>query len=526
MEFGSRKRFVTVAMYRDIFSAEPPPIPPDHLTKVNEMKQRVAQWPTGQQETDGPFDGKAEVTTTKEHFLVGRPLCLSWADLEGRRQEVDGEVVKCNKDVQSGEISSFTVRYNAQSRDSVNSRRKNCLTTVPESQTLPPPLVLGGCIAYEERASVTNASILLHDIGDLIYYWRWISPDRRREEQVTNSEGKLLPRVAIEVHGYRLELNVKQSTIPNAGYGVFVSCRPLERNDDGGEPVPFVLKAGELIDCGVYAPFSPRDRKLEAVFFAKNFIHSHKCEQWAFTAGDSRYQYDITDDFSGDIHDLAKTHIPAYVNESNTESSICIRAEHSPDSSVHYLLGHSFKTQGDLTIPSDGREMEVFANYGKEYEEVRVRKGYSFLPDCDKKDHLLDVIANENVVDIKEIDRFGVHEMQACITFFSELLSSEEKSKLSRNVLRRTFTCMAVLHRRAWRFFLDECAESIDMKSSLELASAKVLFVLLGMMVGNERDELNRLHSVGDVDGLFRRALELQFSDEELPKLADMMTGE
>lgn len=524
LELDSEKRFVTVSKYREIFAGDdPPPVPPIHVSRMNARKQSAVVQSNKQQMTcSRPFDDKVEVTATKDHFLVGRKLCLSWTDLKGRTREVDGDVMECNKQVSSGDVLSFTVVCSSQSRDCVNSISNDVGATVPESQTLPPPLVLGGCIAYEQRTSVTNTSILLRDVGDMLPYWKWITPDDRHQEQILNDEGKLLPRVTLDVGSYRLQLNVKKSTIPNAGYGVFLSCRPLEQKDRSIKPVPFLLRAGKLVDCGIYAPFRVQDKKVEAVFFAKNFIHSHKCEEWAFTAGDSRYQYDITDDVTGDIHELARMHIPAYVNESNNESCVCIRAEHSPDTNVHYLLGHAFSAQGDFVVPSDGTEMEVFVNYGEGYEEVRVRKGYSFLPHGEKKSYFLNVIANEDIVDIQEMDRFGVVEIQACVTFFSELLFSN-KSKLSKIVLRRSLTCMVVLHHRMWRIFLENNDEKCDVKDSLELASAKVLGVLLDMIDGDESDELKRLYSAGNVDGLFHRTLELQFSCEELAKLSDML---
>jgi hypothetical protein len=74
----------------------------------------------------------------------------------------------------------------------------------------------------------------------------------------------------------------------------------------------FVLKAGELIDLGIYAPFRIQDKKPEAVTFVKNFVHSYKIEKWAFNATDIRYQLDIT--ATGNLHAGAKLHIPAYVN--------------------------------------------------------------------------------------------------------------------------------------------------------------------------------------------------------------------
>jgi len=172
-------------------------------------------------------------------------------------------------------------------------------------------------------------------------------------------------------------------------------------------------------------------------------------------------------------------------------------------------------------------------NYGDGYEKVRVRKGYSFLSDGDEdKEHLLKVIANEDAVDVKEMDDFGLAEIQACVSYFSGLLSRIYESKFTRNAIQRALVCIAVLHRRAWRIFLEEHemdddisvegSTAVDMKQSLELASARVVDMLLDMLEG-ERIELKLLHADGNVDGLFRRVLGLHFSKEELQQLADVM---
>lgn len=465
--------------------------------------------------------------------MVGRKVYFAWNDLDGNHQQIFGQVTECDKDAQDGDIITFTVEYSDSCCPENESNGSKALA-VAAPQKLPPPLVVGGCIQYEERTSVSKTSVLLNDIGHLIHFWSWITPDSRHEEQVVTENGdgttKSLPRLTLRVRGFRLELNVRQSTIPNAGYGVFVKCTPVEdKYTEQQQSRPFRLKAGELIDIGVYAPFSHHDKKLESVFFAKNFVFDHKCQEWAFGAGDARF--DITDDVTGDIHAEARSHIPAYVNESNDDAAICIRAEHSPDSSVHYLLGHAYKHQGDFVLPSNGSEVEVFVNYGDGYEEVRVRKGYSFLQDNDeRKVHLLNVIANEDVMDVKEMDIFDLIDIQACISFFSNVFSRNDKSRdsFTSKLIQRALTCVVVLHRRLWRFFLEEnslddgsagSSAEVNVKLVQQLASASVIDVLLHMMGSDEGEFLKALHSAGDVDGLFHEVMKKLFSGDEMRKL-------
>jgi hypothetical protein len=287
-------------------------------------------------------------------------------------------------------------------------------------------------------------------------------------------------------------------------------------------PRPFWLKAGELLDLGVYAPFRVQDKKLEAVFFAKNFVHSRKPEEWSFNAGDSRYQLDITDDATGNIHELALAHIPAYVNESDVDDAICIRAEHSPDGCVHYLLGHAHESEGTFVVPSDGTEVELFVNYGSIYESVRIRKGYSFLSDDDAKESLLKRQEHEDVMDVKEINGFGANEVQACVSFFLELFSRADKSTFTKETIQRALTCAAVFQRRAWRIF-SEGNDDIDDDHISVIEESRSLVDLLLDMTGEELDDLKVLYDVNDIDGMLRYVLKQQFTDEELLMLADMM---
>lgn len=537
----SRKQFVTEKKYRETFGEEE-----DGVAALERKQESVTKRETHSLLQEQPKKQKLKKSTLKQtttrttanHFLVGRKLCLEWASLDCNniQNKAYGHVTECEINLQTGDVVNCTVVYTDESRDNTNNGH---FLSVPHLQQMPPPLVLGGCIRYQQET--THTSVLLNDIRHLYPFWNWMVPDCREEELVNNG----LPRLTIQVRDHVLEFNVRPSTIPNAGNGVFVKCKSQQEE---GSKSPFILKAGELVDLGVYAPFREDDVKLEAVFFCKNFVHAAKCQEWAFGASSctdeenddsmNHYQLDITDDMTGTVHDEAKKHIPAYVNESNDEACINIRAEHAPDSSVHYLLGHANKCQGDLVIPCVTKEQEVFINYGDGYEEVRVRKGYSFLKDEEKRKHFQTIIEQEDVANVKEMDSFTLQEIQACVSFFANLLltsgDNNTECSMTRDVVLRSLTCMVVLHRRAWQFFLQEQqhdAESggggggVDTKLSLELASANVIQVLSEMMDNTTaiKEELQALLSAGNVDGLFRRVLELQFSEDELLKLAPIL---
>ena len=484
------------------------------------------RWAHTQQKTDELPDN---IKTTTDHFLIGRKFYLAWTDLKGQSKMVYGEVTQCEKNVGNGKVIRFKVTYSSKSRQALDAIGNGCGLVLPESQMLPPALVVGGCVQFEREMRAASGRPRLTSSFSLPFYWSWITPLRRHEELVDIGGGKRLPRLTLLLQGFRLMLNVKPSTIPNAGYGVFLSCTSLM----DGEPECFELKKGELIDLGIYGPFHIEDQKLEAVFFVKNFVHSHKCDAWSFDAGDKRYQLDITDDYSGDLHATAMSHVLAYVNESDADRSITIKAEHDPEGSVHYLLGHANQSQGSFVVPPDGSELELFVNYGSDYENVRIRKGYSFVSRKEQariKNHLL----HEDADDLREMDRFGVKEIEACVKFFLVLFSTEEESKFVPKMIERALLCFIVLLRRVQHMFVAQvqraqhddtsgtaAADTIDLKGLLK--ESRVLVLLLLGMVRDEQDTLKMLLHAGKFDELLKTVFERHFSSEEVHELDDAM---
>lgn len=461
-----------------------------------------------------PRKQQSRVIAASDRSLVGKMFCFTWTDLENQRKVVYGKVVGAN-------AYDFKVAYTSVSRERENFLSTSCASAIPESQLLQKPLVLGACIRYDQQINGTSDSALLKELGRQLLPWSWITPDSRSEELLENDDeddSTRLPRLKIVVHGFELQLTVKPSSVPNiTGNGVFLSCRSL-MTDDEDSAEPFVLPAGALIDLGVYAPLRRQDRKLIAVCIAKNFMHSQKLEKWAFNAGDSLHQLDITDDVTGDAHALAMSHIYAYVNETKAEDDVCIRAEQDPEGSFHYLLGHAEKSQGDFVVQSGGSEQEVFLNYGTDYEKTRVRHGYGFLPR--EKNHWLEEIEKEDIEAVDTMNEFEAEEVTACVNFFSDLFSTE--ARFTKDVKQRALVCAVVLRRRA-RELLDE--ESNDDMSNKVVTRSKGLVTQLLDMVDDVEEELKDLHAAGNIDDVFRQVLEMQFSEEELENLSNMDGG-
>jgi hypothetical protein len=284
---------------------------------------------------------------------------------------------------------------------------------------------------------------------------------------------------------------------------------------------PFKLEAGELVDLGVYGPFRPSDMKRRAVFFVKNFIHSHKCEEWAF-GGESDNQVDITDDVTGDIHDQAKGHILAYVNENNDDDHVCVQAIHDAQGSVHYLLGHEHQCQGSFIMPSDNMEIEIFVNYSDGYEKVRVRKGYSFLPNGKKKNELLEELANDDVEYVKDMSESDSVDVESCVDFLSELVTKESFNLCG--AVSRTLLVAAILQRRAKQILITQTEDDhgVNMRRVLE-CSSKLVSLLLTLSVDGKDNEIKRLQADGNFDKVLANLLRIHFSADDLSNFSEMM---
>ena len=123
-------------------------------------------------------------------------------------------------------------------------------------------------------------------------------------------------------------------------------------------------------------PLRIEDKRSSVVFAVKNFVLELKPEVYSFNSQNDEEQYDICDDHSGVCHEMAQSRINMYVNECSSHGLSTIHAEHDPEGHVHYLFGQK---QSGFEMLANGEEREIFVNYGPDYEDVRIRKNYSFL---------------------------------------------------------------------------------------------------------------------------------------------------
>ena len=111
---------------------------------------------------------------------------------------------------------------------------------------------------------------------------------------------------------------------------------------------------------------------------------------------------DITDDATGEIHALARSHTPPYVNEvghnPQLHRNVLIRDKN--DRSIHYYVAidkeHAMKK---------GDSVELLVDYGDVYEEVRERKGYGRVNINSSDEDLLQKNLMRSLRDRSEVEK-------------------------------------------------------------------------------------------------------------------------
>ena len=338
--------------------------------------------------------------------LQGKGFRQKWVDVEGKIQVIYGRIAHVKTIDKAGK--HYTVEFEPESRALVNSSNPPNGIIAPERQRIAEVFAFGGCLDYDPKVVPAHTTP---------FYCSWNVPDFIHETYDTDDIGMFAPRLTVHYRGFQLIVQAKPSTIPNAGKGVFITCTSLV-----GRGRNLNLKAGELLDLGVYAPFQPQDTKKNHTFNLKNFLFASICGEWTFDTtfeGDA-YLFDITDDQTGQLHDLAKRHIPAYVNETNGIQNPSITAQHDAAGSVHYLLGHYEEHYGTLSIAADGVPREVFIDYGDNYEDFRIRKNYSRLPPDQSEPRRRELMENDHLEELEQLSSLNAEEIAECIEFLEK----------------------------------------------------------------------------------------------------------
>jgi hypothetical protein len=100
-----------------------------------------------------------------------------------------------------------------------------------------------------------------------------------------------------------------------------------------------------VLALGRYGPFRKQDRKTKAEFDVKSFIFSNEPSGWSFGVTEDLFGLyeqlvDITDDVTGNAHQIAQNELAMYVNEVGHCKSLTknIEAYEQHDRSVDYYV--------------------------------------------------------------------------------------------------------------------------------------------------------------------------------------------
>jgi hypothetical protein len=373
-----------------------------------------------------------------QHVLVGKGFCRQWTvDVNGARRAIHGKITACWQRLFHQDLH-FKVEFSRESR-SLLKETSGASREIPYfDDDVSEAVAWGGYVSFLENVGRPKQVKEFHH--------KWLFADVRVSSVNSNDQ---LPRCDMIVRGFRLTFFVADSLIPKGGLGFFVTCKPV--SDLLKAPKYFELEAGCLLDLGIYAPLQAEDRKPEIVSLVKNFIHSWKAESWSFDLAHhdkgKHTLFDITDDWTGDLHEKAKDNFLVYVNETDGKEVPSILADHDPvstekgrcndfsrspctntlnflfsssqEGSVHYYMGHWAKEHGPFRI-TVGNSVELKIDYGEEYERVRVRKKYSRLSGAELEKIEASLLEDDIDV-IRDLSAISINEVNMALDFVERL---------------------------------------------------------------------------------------------------------
>lgn len=160
--------------------------------------------------------------------------------------------------------------------------------------------------------------------------------------------------------------------------------------------------------------------------------------------------HDITDDVTGELHYIARRHIPAYVNETcSTSDTPTVHARHDCEGALHYLLGHAGKDDAPFRLRADGEtEIEILGDYGTNYESVRIRKGFTRLSPDQAAKRLKDLENDEHKY-LQEIESYSIIDMSSCLDYLWDLIVTEERREFGDEFILRSLIVSILLKARA-----------------------------------------------------------------------------
>jgi hypothetical protein len=156
------------------------------------------------------------------HELIGKRFCRQWLDVSGRPKALFGEIVSCERHYFEGELFSFKIEYDEDCLSLINSARGFDAPAI-EFEEVSEALAWGGYVLFQEKAAKASSQLRADQPCPL----KWLLPDMIHRTLLppdVASNEKQRPKLSIVCRGFRLVLEARQSDIPNAGLGVFLTC--------------------------------------------------------------------------------------------------------------------------------------------------------------------------------------------------------------------------------------------------------------------------------------------------------------
>eukprot|EP00977_Amphora_coffeiformis_P017241 scaffold5532_cov180-Amphora_coffeaeformis.AAC.8 len=334
-----------------------------------------------------------------DHPLLGAFVLRKWLDISLKERRLCGKVVECRKDPFAKNALEFGIDY---PDTSLACAREFLPGWEIEQREFIPEGTAWGC----SQAFDYGDNVIMPEGAPV---WKWIIPD----DIIDTPSFPPKRRLWVTEKNVIIDLEVKDSSIPNAGMGLFAKVSPVVPAPD--QQRCCVLKYGEMVDLGIYSPVLRQDIRPNPEVLVKSFIFDGKPEEWAYGQRDveSDTSFDITDDVTGDLHYMAKRNALVYVNEINGDQMATVHAQRDPFSHVHYMLGPD---EVDLSLPFD-EWFELLMDYKEGFEETRIRKGYSRLPEGPRRKE----VEPTDMKTLNTLSEFSIDQIQASLSYLSKL---------------------------------------------------------------------------------------------------------
>ena len=180
-----------------------------------------------------------------DNILLGLGFSREWINSHGQRLHLSGVIRTVQTDAVKGD-AEFKVVWDEHSRDLVNGIYNKCkFLQVPKTESFQESNALGGhFLDNTKRGREDDSQQMMHTfLGANSYHESWLVPDLSHESIDLCEDGNL-PVLTMVFRGFQLVFRAKESTIPNAGYGVFVTAKSMRGESH------FELEEGQLLDIG------------------------------------------------------------------------------------------------------------------------------------------------------------------------------------------------------------------------------------------------------------------------------------